>query len=71
MTENSEHTQSHIDSMAKQEQAFLENRTLSERAGDSVAGFAGSLVFVTRTGSISVQPDRVGLPRRPGAGLAQ
>ena len=43
---NSEHTQPHIDSIAKQEQAFLEKRTLSERAGDGVAGFAGSLVFV-------------------------
>src|SRR5580658_1256980 len=46
MDENSEHTQPHIDSIAKQEQAFLEKRTLSERAGDRVAGFAGSLVFV-------------------------
>src|ERR1017187_9107687 len=44
--ENSEHTQPQIDSIAKQEQAFLEKRTLSERAGDRVAGFAGSLVFV-------------------------
>jgi uncharacterized membrane protein len=43
---DSEHTQPHIDSIAKQEQAFLEKRTLSERAGDRVAGFAGSLVFV-------------------------
>ena len=46
MDENSEHTQPHIDSIAKQEQEFLEKRTLSERAGDRVAGFAGSLVFV-------------------------
>ena len=46
MNENSEHTQSHIDSIAKQEHEFLEKRTLSERAGDAIAGFAGSLVFV-------------------------
>jgi len=46
MNEGSEHTQSHIDSIAKQETEFMEKRTLSERAGDAVAGFAGSLVFV-------------------------
>jgi uncharacterized membrane protein len=46
MDQNSEHTQSHIDSMARQEQEFLEKRTLSERAGDGVAALAGSLVFV-------------------------
>jgi uncharacterized membrane protein len=46
MDRKSEHTQSHIDSIAKQEQEFLEKRTLSERAGDAVAGWAGSLVFV-------------------------
>jgi uncharacterized membrane protein len=46
MNENLEHTQSHIDSIAKQEQEFLDKRSLSERAGDAVASFAGSLVFV-------------------------
>ena len=46
MDRNLEHTQSHIDSMARQEQEFLEKRTLSERAGDGVAALAGSLVFV-------------------------
>ena len=46
MDRNLEHTQSHIDSMARQEQPFLEKRTLSERAGDGVAALAGSLVFV-------------------------
>ena len=46
MDENLRHTQSHIDSVAKQEQEFLEQRTLSERAGDAVAGVAGSIFFV-------------------------
>jgi uncharacterized membrane protein len=46
MSENSPHTQSHIDSIAKQEHAFLEQRTLSERASDRVASFAGSMFFV-------------------------
>lgn len=46
MNQGSEHTQSHIDSIAKQETEFIEKRTLAERAGDAVAGFAGSLVFV-------------------------
>ncbi|HEY6765790.1 MAG TPA: DUF1003 domain-containing protein [Candidatus Sulfotelmatobacter sp.] len=41
-----EHTQSHIDSIAKQEHEFLEKRTPAERAGDVVASFAGSLLFV-------------------------
>src|ERR1700683_5381519 len=43
---NSEQTQPQIDSIAQLEQAFLEKRTLSERAGDQAAGFAGSLLFV-------------------------
>ncbi len=46
MDQNLEHTQSHIDSMARQEHEFLKSRTLSERAGDGVAALAGSLVFV-------------------------
>jgi uncharacterized membrane protein len=46
MDQNLDHTQSHIDSIARQEQEFLQKRTLSERAGDGVATLAGSLVFV-------------------------
>src|SRR5450759_1333179 len=46
MSENSTHTQSNIDSIAKQEYEFLEQRTLSERASDRIAGFAGSMFFV-------------------------
>ena len=46
MSENSTHTQSHIDSIARQEHEFLEQRTLSERASDRIAGFAGSMFFV-------------------------
>src|ERR1039457_4576062 len=46
MSENSTHTQSNIDSIAKQEHEFLEQRTLSERVSDRVAGFAGSMFFV-------------------------
>ncbi len=46
MDQSSDHTQSDIDSIARQELEFLEKRTLSERAGDRVAALAGSLVFV-------------------------
>ena len=46
MSENSTHTQSHIDSIAKQEHEFLQQRTLSERVSDRVGGFAGSMFFV-------------------------
>src|ERR1035441_1988857 len=46
MRENSTHTQSHIDSMARQEHEFLEQRTLSERVSDRIANFAGSMLFV-------------------------
>src|ERR1035441_2428412 len=45
MSENSTHTQSHIDSIARQEHEFLEQRTLSERVSDRIAGFAGSMFF--------------------------
>ena len=41
-----QHVQEHIDLIAKQEQAFFENRTATERAGDAIASFAGSLRFV-------------------------
>jgi uncharacterized membrane protein len=40
------HMQDHIDTIVKHEQEFLTRRTLTERFGDSVAGFAGSLPFV-------------------------
>lgn len=46
MSENSTHTQSHIDSIAKQEHEFLEQRTFLERVSDRIAGFAGSMFFV-------------------------
>jgi uncharacterized membrane protein len=42
-----QHVQEHIDLIAKQEQEFFENRTPSERAGDMIASFAGSLKFVS------------------------
>jgi len=41
-----QHVQEHIDLIAKQEQDFFENRTASEKAGDRIAAFAGSLRFV-------------------------
>jgi uncharacterized membrane protein len=41
-----EHVQEHIDLIAKHEQEFFENRTATERAGDAIASFAGSLQFV-------------------------
>jgi uncharacterized membrane protein len=46
MNEGSEHAQLHIDSIARQETEALENRTITELAGDWVAGFVGSLRFV-------------------------
>lgn len=41
------HIQEHIDLIARHEQEFLEQRTQVERVGDSVAGFVGSLSFVS------------------------
>jgi uncharacterized membrane protein len=38
--------QEHVDLIAKHEQEFLARRTRSERIGDSIASFAGSLAFV-------------------------
>jgi uncharacterized membrane protein len=38
--------QEHIDLIAQHEQEFLLRRTRSERAGDTIAEFAGSLSFV-------------------------
>lgn len=40
------HLQEHIDLIARHEQEFAEKRTSSERAGDAIAAFAGSLSFV-------------------------
>jgi uncharacterized membrane protein len=40
------HIEEHIELIAKHEQDFLVRRTPSERLGDSIAGFAGSLLFV-------------------------
>jgi uncharacterized membrane protein len=40
------HIDEHIDLIAKHEQDFLIRRTPSERLGDTIAGFAGSLRFV-------------------------
>jgi uncharacterized membrane protein len=40
------HVQEHIDLIAKHEQEFLARRTRTERIGDTVASFAGSLVYV-------------------------
>jgi uncharacterized membrane protein len=44
MPEN--HVQKHIDLIAKHELEFLARRTLTERIGDSIAGFAGNLAFI-------------------------
>jgi uncharacterized membrane protein len=41
------HIEEHIDLIAKHEQDFLVRRTPSERLGDTIAGFAGSLLFVS------------------------
>jgi uncharacterized membrane protein len=46
MSENSTQSQSHIDSIVKQEEEALERRSASERLADTVGGFAGSLLFV-------------------------
>jgi uncharacterized membrane protein len=40
------HIQEHVDLIAKHEQEFLEQRTRTERLGDSIASFTGSLTFV-------------------------
>jgi uncharacterized membrane protein len=46
MSENSTQSQSHIDSIVKQEEEALERRSTSERLADAVGSFAGSLPFV-------------------------
>src|SRR5258707_12288996 len=46
MTEDSKQSQSHIDSIARQEEEALERRSSSERLADAAGVFAGSLLFV-------------------------
>jgi uncharacterized membrane protein len=46
MTEHSKQSQSHIDSIVRQEEEALERRSSSERLADAVGVFAGSLLFV-------------------------
>jgi uncharacterized membrane protein len=46
MSEDSRQSQSHIDSIVKQEEEELERRSSAERFADAVGVFAGSLVFV-------------------------
>jgi uncharacterized membrane protein len=41
------HVQEHIDLIAKHEEEFLARRSATERLGDSIAGFAGTLPFVS------------------------
>jgi uncharacterized membrane protein len=41
-----DHIQEHVDLIAKHEQEFLARRTRSERIGDAIASFTGSLGFV-------------------------
>jgi uncharacterized membrane protein len=44
--ESPNHVQEHINTIVKHEQDFLSRRTPSERLGDSIAAFIGSLNFV-------------------------
>jgi uncharacterized membrane protein len=46
MSETSKQSESHIDSIVRQEEEALELRSGSERMADGVGGFAGSLPFV-------------------------
>ena len=46
MSEDSRQSQSHIDSIVRQEEEALERRSSSERLADAVGVFAGSLLFV-------------------------
>jgi len=41
-----DHIQEHVDLIAKHEQEFLARRTRTERIGDSIASFTGSVAFV-------------------------
>jgi uncharacterized membrane protein len=44
--ESPNQVQEHIDTILKHEQGFLARRTATERLGDTIAGFVGSLRFV-------------------------
>jgi uncharacterized membrane protein len=44
--ESPNQVQEHIDTILKHEQEFLARRTATERLGDAIAGFVGSLRFV-------------------------
>jgi uncharacterized membrane protein len=46
MSEDSNQSQSHIDSIVKQEEEALERRSSAERLADAVGVFAGSLFFI-------------------------
>jgi uncharacterized membrane protein len=46
MPESLQHLQDHVQIIAKHEQEFLQRRTQSERLGDSLGAFIGSLTFV-------------------------
>jgi uncharacterized membrane protein len=46
MSETSRQSESHIDSIVRQEEEALERRSGSERLADGVGSFAGSLPFV-------------------------
>jgi len=50
MDGDSKHAQPNIDAVARQRQKAVEDRTWSERAGDGIAGFAGSIAFVPMHG---------------------
>ena len=41
-----DHIQEHVDLIARHEQEFLARRTRSERIGDSISSFTGTLAFV-------------------------
>ncbi len=47
MAEPLSHLRDHIEIIAKHEQEFLQRRTKSERLGDSLGTFIGSLTFVS------------------------
>jgi uncharacterized membrane protein len=47
MTETDSHLRDHISIISKHEQEFLERRTRSEKLGDSLGSFIGSLTFVS------------------------
>jgi uncharacterized membrane protein len=46
MSEDSRQSQSHIDSIVRQEEEALERRSSAERLADAVGVFAGSLLFI-------------------------